>query len=60
MVLNDENLHPTERMHEKDVIRLWRSSSIKGKREDFFVKITNIQILSAHGKVNYNFDETKD
>jgi hypothetical protein len=59
MVLDDNNKIPTDRMREKLITRIWATLGISGKEIEHESKLTNLSIISEHGRINYKFDEFK-
>lgn len=57
MVLDDNCKIPTANMKEISVKRIWKICSIKGKLKEHRTSIVNINIISNHGRVSYDFDE---
>ena len=59
IVLDDNNKIPTANMKRISTERIWKLYSIKGKIKEHKTSIVDINIISNHGRVSYDFDELK-
>lgn len=60
LTLDDENLFPTVRMHDSTCQRAHKQADLKGKFHDYVLIVTQVRTIMPHGRVNYQFDQTKD
>ena len=59
IVLDDDFKFPTKILKDKFIKKLWNLGKINMKLEEAKANVKDIKIISSHGKVSYDFDETK-
>jgi len=57
IVLDENNKIPTANMKQISVSRIWKLYSLKGRLKEHKTSIVDINIISNHGRVSYDFDE---
>ena len=60
VLLNDKLEFPTERNKQKTITKCWKRHGLKQDITNYNLELSELKIINNHGRVSYDFDETKE